>query len=132
MNVETADIPGDNPTDTNYVQLQTTTRMSRGKRLNTDPDFLTGADALIATYKEVPKLSLTFKGEAIIPLETLTEAFRVKHRTFLRYAEAGLLQIYTAKTGNLKFVTQKSFDDFIDKNFILVGKERVSSDKENN
>ena len=57
--------------------------MSRGRRLNTDPDFLTGADALIAIQKEAPKLSLTFKGEPIIPLETLTEAsFRVKSRTF--------------------------------------------------
>jgi len=106
--------------------------MSKGRRLNTGPDFLTGADALIAIQKEAPKLSLTFKGEPIIPLETLTEAFRVKPRTFLRYAEAGLLEIYTAKVGNLKFVTQRSFDDFIDRNFLLVGKERIKSREGNN
>ena len=106
--------------------------MSRGRRLNTDPDFLTGADALIAIQKDAPKLSLTFRGEAIIPLEILTEAFRVKSRTFLRYAEAGLLEIYAARIGNLKFVTQKSFDEFIERNFLLVGKERVKSREGNN
>lgn len=106
--------------------------MSRGRRLDTDPDFLTGADALIAIQKEAPKLSLTFKVEPIIPLETITEAFRVKPRTFLRYAEAGLLEIYTAKVGNLKFVTQRSFDDFIDRNFLLVGKKRIKSREGNN
>lgn len=104
--------------------------MSRGRRLETDCDFLTAADAFISLAKEKQEQPLTYRGEPVIALDTLVETFHVKPRTFMRYAEAGLLEIYAARTGNLKFVTQESFDRFVDRNFILVGKRRHISENE--
>lgn len=98
--------------------------MSRGKSQIRDPDTLTTAEAFLSLVKEKPQGQVSYKGNPIIPLEILTELFRTQPRTFMRYAEEGLIEIHVAQKGNLKFVTQQAFDDFIDCNFKVVGKQR--------
>lgn len=66
--------------------------------------------------RDRPRLS--FRGEPIILLEDIITGLNVSEKTIRRYRDAGKIEIYESREGNIKFVLQSDLDRFLEQSFI--------------
>ncbi len=61
---------------------------------------------------------LFFRGEPIILLEDIITGLNVSEKTIRRYRDAGKIEVYESRGGNIKFVLQCDLDRFLEQSFI--------------
>lgn len=62
--------------------------------------------------------ALFYKGERIIHLDDFADGLHLTKKTVRKYRDDGKLEVFESVTGNIAFVTQEAFNNFIDNNFI--------------
>lgn len=91
-------------------------------------DFQTAAQAYVSLveqrarspchYPTGNRPRLFFRGEPIILLEDIITGLNVSEKTIKRYRDAGKIEVYESREGNIKFVLQSDLDRFLEQSFI--------------
>ena len=98
------------------------------KAINDEADFQTAVLAHLTLIEERARSPgdtrqrdrprLSFRGEPIILLEDVITGLNVSEKTIRRYRDAGKIEVYESREGNIKFVLQSDLDRFLEQSFI--------------
>lgn len=62
--------------------------------------------------------TLYYRGQKIIHLDDMALALHLSKKTIRKYRDDGLLEVYESHNGNIMFVTEEGFNNFVDNFFI--------------